>query len=77
MPRHRRLRPVAIDEIGLGAMQLGIDDTDTHWLGFLGNLSVHEAGFLTSEDGTIDHLAIADQPLEDVRAQFGVPPREC
>ena len=25
----------------------------------------------------IDHLAIADQPLEDVRAHFGVPPREC
>ena len=103
--------PVAIDEIGLGAMQLGIDDTDTHWLRFLGNLSVHEAGFLTSEDGTlvpkeatlsrpgaaadlrarvqsrralraetsrtIDHLAIADRPLEDVREEFGVPPREC
>ncbi len=102
--------PVAIDEIGLGAMQLGINDTDTHWLQFLGNLAVHEAGFLTSEDGslvpkeatlnrpgaaktlahafsrgvrcgddftTIDHLAIADQLLEEVRARFAVPPREC
>ena len=102
--------PVAIDEIGLGAMQLGMNDTDSHWLQFLGNLSVHEAGFLTSEDGslvpkeamlsrpgaaetfahafnrgvrcegdftTIDHLAIADQPLDEVRARFGIPPREC
>jgi hypothetical protein len=103
-------KPVAVDEIGLGAMQLGMNDTDSHWLQFLGNLSVHEAGFLTSEDGslvpkdatlnrpgaaqafahafnrgvrcggdftTIDHLAIADEPLDEVRARFGIPPREC
>jgi hypothetical protein len=102
--------PVAIDEIGLGAMQLSINDTDTHWMQFLGNLAIHEAGFLTSEDGSIlpkeatlnrqgaaptlahafsrgvqcegdftmiDHLAIADERLEDVRAHYGVPPREC
>ena len=89
---------------------VGIDDTDTHWLQFLGSLSVHEAGFLTSEDGslipkeatlnrpgaaktlahalnrgvrcgddftTIDHLAIADQPLDEVRARFAVPSRGC
>ena len=36
--------PVAIDEIGLGAMQLAINDTDSHWLQFLGNLAIHEAG---------------------------------
>ncbi len=102
--------PVAVDEIGLGAMQLGISDSDSHWLGFLGNLSVHEAGFLTSEDGSlipkeatlirpgavetlahtfnrgarcsgdftmIDHLAIAAEQLDAVRARFAVPPREC
>jgi hypothetical protein len=42
--------PVAIDEIALGAMQLAIADTDVHWLQLLGNLGVHEAGFLASGD---------------------------
>jgi hypothetical protein len=102
--------PTGPDEIGLGAMQLGVADTDMHWTQFLGNLSVHEAGFLGSQDGsivpkeatldrpgaaatlaeafsrgvrctgdftTIDHLAIADRQLEDVREEFGVPPRAC
>jgi hypothetical protein len=26
---------------------------------------------------TVDHLAMADCQLDDVRAQFAVPPREC
>ncbi len=25
----------------------------------------------------VDHVAMADRQLEDVRAQFAVPPREC
>ena len=102
--------PVAADELALGAMQLAIDDTTTHWVQFLGNIAVHEAGFLTNEDGSlvpkeatlnrpgatqtlahafsrgarcsgdftmVDHLAMADRQLEDVRAQSAVPPREC
>jgi hypothetical protein len=38
--------PVGVDEIALGAMQMGVSDTDTHWMQFLGNLGVHEAGYL-------------------------------
>jgi hypothetical protein len=91
-------------EIALGGMLLAIADDDMHWFGFLGNLGVHEAGYLNiganigalarpgaadmvahafdrgarcKVDFTlIDHLALVDQPLEDVRAQLGVPPRE-
>jgi hypothetical protein len=102
--------PVAADELALGAMQLAIDDSGTHWVQFLGNIAVHEAGFLTNEDGSlvpkeatlnrpgatqtlahafsrgarcggdftmVDHLAMADRQLDDVRAEFAVPPREC
>jgi hypothetical protein len=102
--------PVAADELALGAMQLAIDDSTTHWVQFLGNIAVHEAGFLTNENGSlvpkeatlnrpgatqtlahafnrgarcgsdftiVDHLAMADRQLDDVRAQFAVPPREC
>lgn len=100
--------PVGVDEIALGAMQLTLADNDTHWMQFLGNLAVHEAGFLGTGDivpkqatlarpgatdtlahamwrGTqctgdftsADHLARADRPLEDVRAEFGVPARTC
>jgi hypothetical protein len=101
--------PVAVDEIALGAMQMAIADTDTHWFQFLGNLGVHEAGYLdgegtlvpkqaglsrpgaaesvahafwrgaqcTSDFTTVDHLALAPEPLADVRAAFGIPARTC
>ena len=42
--------PVGIDEIALGGMQLAMTDSDTHWLQFLGNLGVHEAGYLGGPD---------------------------
>ena len=32
--------PIGVDEIALGAMQLGMTDSDAHWLQFLGNLGV-------------------------------------
>jgi len=100
--------PVGVDEIALGAMQLTLTDNDTHWMQFLGNLAVHEAGFLGTADivpkqatlarpgatdtlahamwrgsrctgdfTSADHLARADRPLEDIRAEFGVPARTC
>lgn len=38
--------PTGQGEIALGAMQLAVADNDAHWVQFLGNLGVHEAGFL-------------------------------
>ena len=38
--------PTGPGEIALGGMQLAIADTDTHWIQFIGNLGVHEAGYL-------------------------------
>jgi ubiquinone biosynthesis protein Coq4 len=40
--------PTGQGEIALGAMQVALADTDAHWIGFIGNLAVHEAGFLSS-----------------------------
>lgn len=96
--------PTGVEEIALGAMQIGIADTEGHWIQFLGNLGVHEARFVrhnevppvladpgamdvvahafergtaTARDFTVvDHLSMADLPLEEVRARFGVAPRE-
>lgn len=95
--------PTGLEEVALGAMQIGIADTEVHWVQFLGNLGVHEARFIhhtagppvlaapgamevlahafdrgsaTAEDFTVvDHLSMADLPLEEVRARYGVPPR--
>lgn len=39
--------PTGQGEIALGAMQLALDDNDLHWMQFLGNLAVHEAGYIT------------------------------
>jgi hypothetical protein len=38
--------PTGQGEIALGAMQLALTDSDAHWIAMLGNLAVHEAGFL-------------------------------
>lgn len=101
--------PIGVEEIALGAMQLAITDSDTHWMQFMGNLGVHEAGYIdgggklvpkegtlsrpgaaetlahafwrgaqcTGDFTTVDHLARAHEPLEAVRASFGIPPRDC
>ncbi len=97
--------PTGQGEIALGAMLLSIADTDAHWIGFLGNLAVHEAGYLTNDSvtgvqatmtrthapeliahamwrgsqctadfTTVDHLAMVEMPLDEVRAKFGVTP---
>ena len=42
--------PTGQGEIALGGMQLAIADTPAHWMGFLGNLAVHEAGFLGTDE---------------------------
>jgi len=38
--------PSGVGEIALGAMQLAMHDNDEHWVQMLGNLGVHEAGYL-------------------------------
>ncbi|MFM7508499.1 MAG: hypothetical protein ACKO5A_02970 [Actinomycetota bacterium] len=96
--------PSGLEEVALGAMQIGMADTEVHWIQFLGNLGVHEARFvhhtdappvlaapgamdvvahafergtLTARDfSVVDHLSMADLQLEEVRARFGVAPRE-
>ena len=96
--------PDGIGEVALGAMQLGMTDSDAHWVQFLGNLAVHELGYIGDgapnpalarpgaaaavahgfdrgvrcavDFSLVDHLSMVDEPLEEVRARFGVPPRE-
>ena len=41
--------PTGPEEIALGAMQLGVIDSDAHWVQFLGNLAIHEAGYFNNE----------------------------
>ena len=41
--------PTGPEEIALGAMQLGVVDSDAHWVQFLGNLAIHEAGYFNDE----------------------------
>jgi len=41
--------PTGPEEIALGALQLAVSDSDAHWVQFLGNLAIHEAGFFNDE----------------------------
>ena len=42
--------PTGQGEIALGAMQLAVTDSDAHWIGFLGNLAIHEAGYFSNDE---------------------------
>jgi len=53
--------PVAEGEIALGAMQLALADTQAHWVGFLGNLAVHEAAIINKE-GFVGKTATLERP---------------
>jgi hypothetical protein len=97
--------PTGPGELALGAFQISMNDSDAHWIAFLGSLAIHEAGWYnapgfvgktatlarpgafetfteafargqqcTGDFSAIDHLAIADRPLADVRADFNVVP---
>jgi hypothetical protein len=48
--------PTGQGEIALGAMQLAVADNQAHWIQFLGNLGVHEAGFVHT-DGLVPKTA--------------------
>ena len=61
--------PTGQGEIALGAMQLSVTDSDAHWIGFLGNLGVHEAGFL----GVFDLVAEGRHHDPRRRARAGRP----
>jgi len=41
--------PTGQGEIALGAMMLAVADDHAHWVGFLGNIAVHEVGILGHE----------------------------
>jgi hypothetical protein len=41
--------PTGAGEIALGAFQLAMNDSDAHWLVFLGNLAIHEAGYFNAQ----------------------------
>ena len=41
--------PTGPGEIALGAFQIAMNDSDAHWIAFLGSLAIHEAGWYTQD----------------------------
>ena len=97
--------PTGPGELALGAFQISMNDSDAHWIAFLGSIAIHEAGWYTApgfvgktatlsrpgaldtfaeafERGqqctgdftAVDHLAMVERPLADVRAEYNVVP---
>jgi ubiquinone biosynthesis protein Coq4 len=97
--------PTGPGELALGAFQISMNDSDAHWIAFLGSIAIREAGWYdapgfegkvatlarpgaldtfaeafergqqcTDDFSAVDHLAMVERPLADVRAEFGVPP---
>jgi hypothetical protein len=64
--------PTGQGEIALGAMQLAMSDSDVHWIQLLGNLAVHEAGYLISEAAVSHEGALARPGASELLAEaFG------
>ena len=97
--------PTGPGELALGAFQISMNDSDAHWIAFIGSIAIHEAGWYTApgfqgktatltrpgaldtfaeafergqqctgDFSAVDHLAMVERPLADVRADFRVPP---
>lgn len=60
--------PDGVGEIALGAMQLAMTDSDEHWVQFLGNLAVHEIGYIG--DGVADPALGRSGAVEAVAHAF-------
>lgn len=99
--------PYGMEEIAVNAMQLGVSDTDLHWVNLVMSLALREAAIFLPENyepiapGTLDRegsaemfadalrrgaectgdfvgadlLGMAAEPLEDIRARYGIQPR--
>ncbi len=69
--------PTGQGEIALGAMQLGIADVDTHWIQFLGNLAVHEAGFFSNDSITGKTATLTREGATDMLARALLRGSQC
>jgi hypothetical protein len=69
--------PVGEGEIALGAMQLALADTTAHWIGFLGNLAVHEAGVINNEEFVGKTATLGRPGAADSMAQAMVRGTQC
>jgi hypothetical protein len=69
--------PTGPGELALGAMQLAVDDSDAHWLAFLGNLAVHEAGFLSVGSLVAKEATLTRAGATDMLARALVRGAEC
>ena len=61
--------PTGPEEIALGAMQLGVLDNDAHWVQFLGNLAVHEAGYFNNESFVGKTATLSREGAADLLAE--------
>ncbi len=44
--------PTGAGELALGAFQISMNDSDAHWIAFLGSIAIHEAGYF-NENGFV------------------------
>jgi hypothetical protein len=62
--------PTGPGELALGAFQISMNDSDAHWIAFLGSIAIHEAGYFNQDSflgktstlarpGAVDTLAEA------------------
>src|SRR6476619_5930034 len=69
--------PTGEGEIALGAMQLALADTHAHWVQFLGNLAVHEAGFLSTGSVTAKTATLTREGATDMLARAMLRGSQC
>jgi hypothetical protein len=61
-----------VDEVALQAMLTSATDGEHHFTGFI---AIRRGAACDGDFQAVDHLGRADEPLESVRADLGIPPR--
>jgi hypothetical protein len=69
--------PTGQGEIALGAMQLAVADNDAHWIQFLGNLGVHEAGFVHTDSLVPKTASLTREGASELLAEAFLRGSQC
>lgn len=69
--------PTGPGEIALGALLLAMSDSDAHWIGFLGNLAIHEAGYFNDDNFEGKTATLARPGAVEMLAEAFARGRQC
>jgi hypothetical protein len=69
--------PTGPGELALGAFQVSMNDSDAHWIAFLGSIAIHEAGYFNQDAFVGKTSTLARPGAVDTLAEAFARGRQC